>query len=429
MRLSLWLLALTALSTGGCVFPCSNGACSSTGEPRFVTPAARFFGTEKLLPQTVLSSQCDLGQCQPSPYLTCSKYLPFMDKWTSSAMAKRCADRYLLRQQIRCRRWISKHYKAGFRDAFQDVANGESGEVPAVPPPKYWNTHYRTEKGKQCVELYFDGYRSGSALAAAEMTTMKTIGASYDWSIEKPKTPCCPSPNCNTGNGARCSTGPQCSPGGGCSPGGMGQSLPTFPQAMPSQFGAPAFGQPTAGYQSGGLPPEPPTVFSVSPQATPPASGIGPANSYPPPNQLGPAPTPNPGFGQQPNQYQGPPNQYGAAPGPIPQQSQDYANPVPNLPSPTANGFDSGRSLNLPAPALPTPGYSSPGGNTGVQTAPQNQLSQPFNNQSNAGSPQNDPLTPGYSGSPQRQIRPGKLGPPDQFKSDPPAWQYRAPQR
>lgn len=392
------------------MFPCSNGACSSTGEPRFVTPAARFFGTEKLLPQKLLSSQCDLGQCQPSPYLTCSKYLPFMDKWTSSAMAKRCADRYLLRQQIQTRTWISKHYKAGFRDAFQDVANGESGEVPAVPPPKYWNTHYRTEKGKQCVERYFDGYRSGSALAAAEMTTMKTIGASYDWSIEKPKSPCGPSPNCNTRNGA------------GNSASSLGQPAPTFSQSMPPQFGATTFGPPPAGCQPGRMLPEPPSVFSVGPQTNPPASGIGPANSYPPPNHLGAAPTPDPGFGQQPNQY-------GAAPGPIPQQSQGYANPVPNLPSPTANGFDSNRGLNLPSPALPTPGYSSPGGNAGVQTTPQNQQSLPLNNQPAAGFPQNGPLTPGYSGSTQRQIKPGKLGPPDQFKSDPPAWQYRAPER
>lgn len=404
------------------MFPCSNGACSSTGEPRYVTPAARFFGTEKLLPQKLLSSQCDLGQCQPSPYLTCSKYLPFMDKWTSSAMAKRCADRYLLRQQIQTRTWISKHYKAGFRDAFQDVANGESGEVPAVPPPKYWNTHYRTEKGKQCVERYFDGYRSGSALAAAEMTTMKTIGASYDWSIEKPKSPCGPSPNCNTRNGGGNSAV-------GLGQSAMGQPAPTFPQPMQSQFGAATFGPPPAGCQPGRMSPEPPSVFSVGPQPNPTASGIGPANSYPPPNQFGPAPTPAPGFGQQPNQYPGPPSQYGATPGPVPQQSHGYANPVPNLPSPTANGFDSGRSLNLPSPALPTPGYANPGGNAGGQTTPQNQQSLPFNNQPAAGSPQHGPQTPGYSGSTQRQIKPGKLGPPDQFKSDPPAWQYRAPER
>lgn len=404
------------------MFPCTNGACSSSGEPRFVTPTARFFGTEKLLPQTVLSSQCDLGQCQPSPYLTCSKYLPFMDKWTSSAMAKRCADRYLLRQQIRTRNWISKHYKAGFRDAFQDVANGESGEVPPVPPPKYWNTHYRTEKGKRCVEMYFDGYRTGSALAASEMTTMKTIGASYDWSIEKPKSPCGPSPNCNTGNGGGYSAG-------GLGQSAMGQAAPTFPQSMPPQFGATTFGPPLAGCQPGRMLVEPPSVFSVGPQTNPPASGIGPPNNYPPSNHLGPAPTLDPGFGQQPNQYPEPPSQYDTAPAAIPQHSQGYTNPVPNLPSPTASGFDSSRNFDLPSPALPTPGYANSGDNTGVQTAPQNQQSLPFNNQPAAGSPQNGPLTPGYSGSPQRQIKPGKLGPPDEFKSDPPAWQYRAPER
>jgi hypothetical protein len=391
-----------------------------------VTPAARFFGKETLLKQTKLN--CDLGQCQPSPYLTCSKYLPFMDKWTSSAMAKRCANRYLLRQQIQTRTWISKHYKAGFRDAFMDVANGESGEVPPVPPPKYWNTHYRTEKGKQCVERYFDGYRSGSALAASELTTMKTIGASYDWSIEKPKQPCASSAMLagNCGHGGACSTGQGCSQGGGYSPGSPGFTgqMPTFPQGMSSPMG-----QPSVGYNVGRMPAGQPSVFSVGPQPNPQpqALGIGQANNYPVPNDYGPAPTPEPGFGQAP--YQNSQSQYGAAPRALPQQSPSYTNPVPSLPSPAANGFDSGRGPNLPSPALPTPGYAGSGGNFGAGSTPQNQSSQSFNNQSGAGSQQGRPLAPGFSGPPQGQVRPGKLGPPDQFKSDPPAWQYRSPNR
>ncbi len=402
------------------MFPCSNGACSSTGEPRYVTPAARFFGTEKLLPQTLTSSQCDLGQCQPSPYLTCSKYLPFMDRWTSSAMAKRCANRYLLRQQIQTRTWISKHYKTGFRDAFQDVANGESGEVPAVPPPKYWNTHYRTEKGKQCVESYFDGSRSGAALAAAEMTTMKTIGASYDWSIQKPRSQCAPSGACvgggsNCGHGGACSTGQGCALNSGRSPG------------MQAPFGP----QP-GGYPGGGMPPEQPSVFAVGPQTNPqpPASGIGPANPSPPSGNYGPAP--DPGFGQQQRTYQSPPSQFGVGPGASAQPPRQVSPQTLGLPSPSDNGFNSGqtnsgRSLNLPSPALPRPGYASPGGSFGGQASPQNSSS--FNNQSGAGSQQSGPLTPGFSGSPGGQVLPGKLGPPDQFKSEPPAWRYPAPQR
>lgn len=377
------------------MFPCSNGACSSTGEPRYISPTARFFGTEKLLPQTLMSSQCDLGQCQPSPYLTCSKYLPFMDRWTSAAMAKRSADRYLLKQQFQTRTWISKHYKAGFRDSFSDIANGESGEVPAVPPPKYWNTHYRTTKGKQCVELYFDGYRSGSALAAAEMTTMKTIGASYDWSIQKPKAPC---------------ASPMTS--GGCAPGGPGQPMP----------------------YSSGMPPQQPSVFGVGPQMNPqpPASGIGPANSWPAPNDYGVSPTPDSGFGQQFDPYQHSQNsadQYGVAPQAMPQQSPGSSYPYPDLPTPSASRPDTGRNLNLPSPAMPTPGYASPGGSFNAQPSRQNQLSQPLNNQPNGSAQQDGPLTPGFSGTPRGQVSPGKLGPPDEFKHEPPAWRYPPPQR
>ena len=402
------------------MFPCTNGACSSTGEPRYVSPAARFFGTERLLPKTILSSQCDVGQCQPSPYLTCSKYLPFMDRWTSAAMAKRCADRYLWKQQFRTRRWISKHYKAGFRDAFQDVANGDSGEVPAVPPPKYWNTHYRTEKGKRCVEMYFDGYRSGSALAAAEMTTMNTIGASYDWSIQKPKSPCAPSSAC-AGGLSNCSHGGACSAGPGCAFNSGG--LP----GMPMQFGP----QP-GGYPIGAMPPEQPSVFAVNPQTNPqpPASGIGPADSYPPPGNYGPVP--DPGFGQPQSPVQSGPSELGVAPRKPLQQPRQVSPQTLGLPSPSPNGLNSGQSnsergLNLPSPALPTPGYANPGGTFGGPSAPQNPSS--FNNQSDAGSQQSGPLTPGFSGSPGGLVRPGKLGPPDEYKSEPPAWRYPAPQQ
>jgi len=403
------------------VSPCSNGACS-TGEPYYGTPASRFCGSKKLLPQTLLNSGCGLGWCQPSPYLTCSRYLPWMDKWTSTITARRCADRYLLKQQIQCRRLLSKHYKSGFRAAFSAIANGESGEVPPVPPPKYWNTHYRTEQGKQCVELYFDGYRSGSALAASELTTMKTIGASYDWSIQNPPAPGFPSEFSSSGScghGGACSIGQGCQLVGNYPPGGAGPVM-AFPTAMPV---------------------EQPSVFAVGPQMSPPpmnypppASGIGPANTYPNSHRYGPIP--EPGFGQQQNPYSSPNNsgQSGFAPERAPQPSQAYGNADSGLPNPPAKGFDSGRSLDLPSPALQnpamsTPGYATPGSTIGAQPSPQNQFPQQNDGQPGISNQRrNGVLTPGFSGTPPGQVLPGRLGPPDEFKFEPPAFRPQPPQ-
>jgi hypothetical protein len=403
MRLTLWLLASIALMTGGCVLPCSNGACSSSGEPRYVSPASRFFSTEKLIPQ---QSSCASGNCQPKPYFTFSKYLPLMDQWTSKSTARHCADRHLLRQQFQCRKWISKHYKAGFRDAFMDIANGESGEVPAVPPPKYWNTHYRTESGKRCVELYFDGYRAGSALAAAELTTMKTIGASYDWSIQKPKAPCASPGACNPGVGD-------------FAPGGAGQ-------AMPFQY---QMGMPQAGCQScqvGSMSAQQPSVFPTNPQ--PSASGIGPANTYPSPGNYGLAPIPEQNYGQQQSPYQNSPEQSGPGYFGQGQYGPGQYQPGAGPPSQPAQEYQ--------VPGLPAPGYAAPSGAPVSLPLPQNrpsaqnQIPQPNPGLSGAASQQQGgALTPGFSGNLPGQVWPGKLGPPDQFQSDPPAWQYPPPQR
>lgn len=415
MRLSQWMLALIALMTGGCVLPCSPGACSTSGEPRFVSPASRFFSTEKLIPQHTVCNSAG-GNCQPRPYFTFSKYLPLVDRWTSTKTARRCADRHLLRQQFQCRKWISKHYKAGFRDAFTDIANGENGEVPAVPPPKYWNTHYRTERGKRCVELYFDGYRAGAALAATELTTMKTIGASYDWSIEKPRSPCAAPGRCNNGIGSQHASylsGPGTLPNGGYSIGVPGQptSVPMgqpHPGCQSCQSGAPT---PFAGHS------DQPAVIPLNPTTSGQANPSSPFN--PSPGDYGSGSDPDPGFHQPHDQYQDSAGPYGVAP----------QRPQPQQPDPGQH------SQNL-MPGLPAPGYTSPGGTRLNLPFPQDHQSPPNSDflpnirpPGNNSRRANGPLTPGFSGRPPGQVLPGRLGPPDSFKSDPPVWQYPQPQR
>ena len=80
-------------------------------------------------------------------------------------------------------------YKKGFRQAFVDVAHGSDGELPAVPPPVYWNAHFRSDAGQRKAECWFSGYRAGAAMAAVQLAPMKRIAASYDWTVQKPKSP------------------------------------------------------------------------------------------------------------------------------------------------------------------------------------------------------------------------------------------------
>ena len=59
----------------------------------------------------------------------------------------------------------SWHFKSGFRRAYKDIAQGYSGASPAVPPEKYWAAHYRTPKGHEKANQWFEGYQVGAEQA------------------------------------------------------------------------------------------------------------------------------------------------------------------------------------------------------------------------------------------------------------------------
>lgn len=59
----------------------------------------------------------------------------------------------------------SSHFKDGFEQAYLDIANGYSGNVPAVPPRKYWTAYYRTPPGRERANQWFEGYQLGGEQA------------------------------------------------------------------------------------------------------------------------------------------------------------------------------------------------------------------------------------------------------------------------
>jgi len=273
-----WLAIGTLLLSSGCITPCWSGACNSS-QPLYVSPMARFGSVEKKLPDACLPA----AFCKPFPYFTFGKYWPKLDEWHTTSAALKCARKSLRKQMWETKRWINAHYRDGYAQAFIDVANGGNGELPAVPPPRYWNAHFRSPKGEWRVERWFDGYRAGAAVALVQMQPLRRISASYDWSIEKPKAPFVSSP---MGPGNYCGV-----PGGGpyMQTGGFG---PPRPQGFPGQ---------TFGPQ--GYPAQPVPYNGFPQQSMAPGYGntpIPPGQSgsrYGPPGTTGP---PNGMWGNQP---------------------------------------------------------------------------------------------------------------------------------
>jgi hypothetical protein len=56
----------------------------------------------------------------------------------------------------------------GFRAGYVDVASGNNGCPPAVPPRKYWSWRYQSPEGQAKVSAWFEGYAHGARAADEE---------------------------------------------------------------------------------------------------------------------------------------------------------------------------------------------------------------------------------------------------------------------
>ncbi len=333
MRRLHFLLMACALAAGGCVLPCGGGACNAKGR-LWEPPAQRYEQTE--------FSVTDSCAVCPTPYPTFSKYWPGLDEWSTNHTAKNVANRQLFSQQLRTFRLLSSHFKDGYRQAFIDIANGGSGDCPPVPPPKYWNTYYRSECGEKYAEQWFNGYRAGAAAANVQIGKMRTVHSSADWQVP-PRNKFAGADQCVSGG---CSTG-QCDPRIGtpppsnfvCRPGmGMMGDSPQVPVGYGHLLAMPQIPQ---------------TQFSPSPGFDPQMQSM-PQPMTPQP-MLGPQ-QPQPNFGMAPGYGTIPTPSFGpSAPAMAPQPQQPVMGPGYSAPAPVPNGTS--RSFDI------GPGYS--GSSTG----------------------------------------------------------------
>lgn len=380
-----WLAVTMLLLSGGCITPCFNGVCNSK-ESLYVSPMARFGSVERKVPE------CGPSGCKSMPYFTFGKYWPFMDQWKTTKAATSCARKNLWKQMWETKRWINAHYRAGFTKAFVDVANGGNGELPPVPPPQYWNAHFRSSKGQWRADRWFDGYRAGAAMALVQMQPLRRITASYDWSIEKPREPFV-TPTMGLNNGCGIPGGGGIIPSGGFMPGPQGYpdpqgypGPPGGPQGFPYQSG------PGGGYSNQPLSPgygQAPNQFGPSDFGYAPQSPHAGAGGAPQP-QLYPSPPPAGPQGQVPR---------GAA---APNPGLNNSTPVPGV------GASAGQPGGGAAPGTNSlvPGHGGVPGNSATQ-APGGRSAAPVR------------MLPGFSPNANR---------PAGIPRDDPVWRTRPPQ-
>lgn len=376
-----WLAIAMLVFIGGCVTPCFTGACNSK-DSLYVSPMARFGAVEKRIPECGPTKSS-----KPFPYFTFGKYWPFLDEWKTTTTATKAARKVLWKQMWETKQWINAHYRAGFTQAYIDVANGGNGELPPVPPPRYWNAHFRSAKGQWRAERWFDGYRAGAAMALVEMQSLRRITASYDWSIQKPQEPFVSSPLGASNVCPPMGRPPVVPTGGFGMPGSQYQGQPIPSYGPPNQPMAPGYGTPPGQFGPQRYPPPGNNI-----QSPPPAyGGPGPAGAFPG----------GPGIGAPPQ---------GFAPGTGPQPQRPLPNPSGiAIPAQPPAGQTIGPAANQPL----TPGLSGAPAVTGnsesITPAPGGRPLQP----------KPKPLVPGFSSDANR---------PSGIPNDPPVWRTRPPQ-
>lgn len=105
---------------------------------------------------------CAEGTCHPLICVPFEDYIRCLDEKFAAHEARRRANRSLRK----CYDTLpSADFRDGYRQAFVDVALGGRGQLPAVPPERYWSTCYRTAGGHQRAQNWYAGYAAGASRA------------------------------------------------------------------------------------------------------------------------------------------------------------------------------------------------------------------------------------------------------------------------
>jgi hypothetical protein len=64
-----------------------------------------------------------------------------------------------------CNQSYINDFAAGFRQGYEDVADGSNGCTPATPPRAYWNWEFQSGEGQARTSAWFSGYPHGARAA------------------------------------------------------------------------------------------------------------------------------------------------------------------------------------------------------------------------------------------------------------------------
>ena len=98
--------------------------------------------------------------------------LSFNDSWNEAVVVMRnrnwSTKAWHKRKHHFCNERHNKDFCAGFRQGYEDVANGSNGCTPAHPPREYWTWEFQSAEGQARTAAWFAGYPQGARAAEEE---------------------------------------------------------------------------------------------------------------------------------------------------------------------------------------------------------------------------------------------------------------------
>ncbi len=120
------------------------------------------------------------------------------DEWNEAVIVMRnrnwATKAWHKRKHNFCNQKYSTDFATGFRQGYEDVANGTNGCTPATPPRAYWTWEYQSGEGQARTAAWFSGYPQGARAAEedgvgnyAQMQLSSGLQSEYQQSGMLPK--------------------------------------------------------------------------------------------------------------------------------------------------------------------------------------------------------------------------------------------------
>ncbi len=137
--------------------------------PESTRPGRRFTRSSKCACIAVLIATLTVSSTGCTVFDSVGNSFKYNSVWNDAATSMRhrslSSKSWHKRKHLHCNESCLDDFCAGYRQAYEDVANGGTGCTPNFPPREYWGWQHQSAEGQKKVSAWFAGYPHGARAA------------------------------------------------------------------------------------------------------------------------------------------------------------------------------------------------------------------------------------------------------------------------